>query len=524
MVRLIRKKHLVVIILLGILLFHFFNNFIWLKKDNRIDGPDSGWHLIESVKFYLAFKKILYSTESFFAKTEHSIQAFGHWPTGNWPPLIYFLSALINPHEFSLFRIRMYLNFIFYILLILSTYFLGKKCFNRRVGLIAAFLISFYPAVCAFSRQFGLDFPLFCLTATCVCLLVYAENFSKRGYSLLFGLSLGIAMLVKLQILFFLLMPLLYIISSIFSEKNSEKLKAILNLILSLTVAFILFYLYWGNKLGFIFSNFYEHAFTLYPFYTGKRTPALGPSTIPVFSLRNITFYLEGLLYYVSLFPFILFVCALVAILVSKNKWRLFFLLSLLVPYFIITFISVKWTRYALPLLVFMAVITAWSIDSLRLRYLKVVILCALVFNSMRLCFFNSWTINRLPYVPCRFFQTTIKDSVFPRLYPPDPYDYTRELEKDGVIPHIEQGLRDGKKIRIEFGGDSVEVNVALLYIYFQDDIFNNRIDIRSRMKLDFQDVDYIVLRSTDLLNKKELLKNYMILSRAGECVVLIKK
>lgn len=508
--------------MLGIILFHFFNNFIWLKKDNLIYGPDSSWHLIEVIKFHLAFKTILHSQASFFSKTEQLIHAFSNWQSFNWPPLIYFLSVLINPREVHPFYLRMYLNFIFYILLILSTFFLGKKCFNQRVGLIAAFLISFYPAVCAFSRHFGLDFPLLCLTTACVCLLVYSENFSKSGYSLLFGLSMGIATLVKLQVMFFLLVPLLYAILGIFREKNSKKLNTFSNFTLSFTAAFILFYLYWGNKLGFIFLNFCEHAFSLYPFYTGKITPALGTS-IPIFSLRNITFYLESLLFHASLFPFILFIFALMAFLISKNKWRFFFLLSLLIPYTIITFISVKWTRYALPLLVFMALISAWLIDSVRSRYLKAVILCALVFYCMRLVLLNSWSINNYVPVLYYFLKPTIKDAIFPGLYPPDSYDYTGELKRCGIIPYLEQELRDGKKIEIEFSGDNVEATMALLYLYFQDAIFNNRLDIRNRMNLDFQDADYIVMRDSDLLNKKELLKNYRILSRVKERVFLVK-
>lgn len=322
--------------------------------------------------------------------------------------------------------------------------------------------------------------------------------------------------------MFFLLVPLIYALSGIFREKNSEKLNAFSNFILSFTAASILFYLYWGNKLGFIFSNFYEHIFSLYPFYTDKITPALG-TLIPIFSLRNITFYLESLLFHASLFPFILFICALAAFLISKNKWRFFFLLSLLIPYFIITFISVKWTRYALPLLLFMALISAWFIDSLKLRYLKPVILCVLVFYCMRLNLLNSWSINNYAPVPYHFLKPTIKDAIFPGLYPPDAHDYTAELKKDGVIPHIEQGLREGKTIRIEFGGDNVEHAIVLLYIYFQEAIFNNRIDIQKRPKLDFQGADYIVMQDSDFLNKKELLKNYRILSRVRERVFLIK-
>ncbi|MFH1799913.1 MAG: glycosyltransferase family 39 protein [Candidatus Omnitrophota bacterium] len=518
------KKRWVVLILSGILLFHFVNNFIWLQKDNLIYGPDSAWHLIEAIKFHFTFKNILHSQASFFAQIGQWIQTFRYWPTTNWPPLVYFLSALINPQEIHLFSLRMYVNFIFYVLLVLSTYFLGKKCFNRRAGLIAAFLIGFYPAVCAFSRQFQLDFPLLCVTAACVCLLVYSENFSKRGYSLLFGLSLGMGTLVKLQIMVFLLVPLLYATFGIFRPQNSEKLNRSSNFILSTIIAFSLFYLYWGNRIGTMLTSFHDHLLIYYPFYTNK-TALVSVAPIPIFSLRNFTFYLEGLIAHVYLLPFILFICALVVLLISKNKWRFFYLFSFLIPYLIFSFISVKWTRYALPLLVFMAVISGWVINSIRLRYIKVAILCVLVFYSMRLYLTGSWTSHDgHSATPFCFFKSTLPDILFPGLIPPVAFDYTEELKKEGIIPHIEQGLRDGKAIRIAFSGDNVEDTIVLLYFYFQDAIFKKRIAIYERHVLDFQNADYIVMKDSDLLTEKELLRNYRVLSRIQGRVFLIKK
>ena len=521
---LIRKKHLVTIILIGIILFHFFDNFMWLSKDNFKDSiDDSHWHIIEAIKFHLVFKKILQTHSSLFVKTEQVFHAFRNVGTDNWPPMIYFLSALINPHELYLFRLRMYINFIFYILLILSVYFLGKKCFNRRIGLIAAFLISFYPAVYIFSRQFGLDFPLLSLTAVCVCLLLYSESFSNRGYSLWFGLSLGIATLVKLQIMFFLLVPLLYAIFSVLRQKNNKKFHAFSNLILSFILTFLLASLYWGNKLGIIFSNFCAHAFSLYPFYTGKRLFALG-SVNPIFSLRNMVFHLEGLLFQTYLHLFILFICSLSLFLLKKNKWRTFFLLNLLVPYLIFTFISVKWIRYTMPLLIFMAIISAWLVDSLRIKYLRVFILCVLVFYCLHVCILNSWVPNNYRPVT-RLYKSTInsKDSNTLFIHPPNLYDYIAEMKKGGIIPSIEQRLSEGKIIRIEFKGDNVEQIVARLYLYFQDAIFNNRIDIYQRPKVSFQDADYIVMRNSNLLEEKDLLKKYKIFSELGNNIFLIK-
>jgi hypothetical protein len=523
MERLMSKKHWVFIILSCILLFHFINNFIWLNKDNFIIAIDANWHIIETVKFHLALKKILLFQAPFFSKTGQLIHTFRYWPTMNWPPLVYFLSALMNPHEIHLFSLRMYINFIFFVLLILSIYFLGKKCFNRRAGLIAAFLISFYPAVGAYSRQFGLDFPLLAFISVCLCLLVYSENFSKRGYSLLFGLSLGMGTLVKLQIMFFLLAPLLYALGGIFRQNKGEKLNGCLNFIFSSAIALSLFYSYWGNRAGSILTSLHDQIFFSYPLYTAKTSLFLGVS-IPIFSLVNFVYYLESLLAHVYLLPFLLFVCAMTVLFISKNKWRFFYFFSFLIPYFIISFISVKSTRYALPLLVFMAVLSGWLVDSIRSRYMKILMLCLLIFYSVNFYFFNSWTHKRFFLVPRSFLKLTGKEISLSNLFPPHSCDYTGELKTAGIIPYIERQVRKGKIIKIAFIGlGRIEDPMALLYMYFQDAILNGKIIMRKGGASGFQDVDCIFIRESDLSTQKDPLKNYKILAGFRGSIFLIK-
>jgi Dolichyl-phosphate-mannose-protein mannosyltransferase len=521
MKRSMNKKLWVVMILAGILLFHFINNFIWFKKDNFVTTTDANWHVIEALKFHIAYNKILHSHESLLEKTVEVIQTFRYWPTTNWPPMVYFLSAIICPQKMHLFFLRMYVNFIFYIVLVLSAYFLGKKCFNRGAGLIAAFLISFYPAVFALSRQFGLDFPLLCSTAVCLCFLLYSENFSKRGYSLLFGLSLGLGTLVKLQIMFFLLAPLLYAIGGIFRAKNSEKLNGFSNFILSSAIAFGLFSLYWGNRVGIMAQSLLDHVFIYYPLYKAG-TSLTSSASIPIFSLPNVVYYLEGLLAHVYLFPFILFLCAMAVLFISKNKWRFFYLCSFLIPYFMISFISVKSTRYALPLLIFMAVLSGWLIDSIRLKYIKILTLCVLVFYAMNLYFLNSWTLERYVLVPRSFLKLLGGDMNLSNAHPPNAFDYTEELKKAGIIPYIEQKVGEGQIIRVEYQGVNVEDPIASLFIYFQNAIANGKISIRVETS-GFRDANFIVIREPDFFNKKDLFHGFRILARINGSVFLIK-
>jgi hypothetical protein len=151
--------------------------------------------------------------------------------------------------------------------------------------------------------------------------------------------------------------------------------------------------------------------------------------------------------------------------------------------------------------------------------------LCLLVFYSLGLFLFCSWELNTgYNFSTFNLFQFTLRDSVFPGLCPPATFDSNTELKKEGIISYIEEKLRDGKAIKIAFSGDNVEETIVLLYFYFQDAIFKKRITIHNRREADVPDADYIVTKDSDLVNEKDLLRNYRVLSRIKERVFLIKK
>ena len=523
-----RIKSLAIVILLGtFLFFHFLNNLIWLRIDRNPIGVDTVWHLIEAAKFQLLYRKIIHSDHSFFEKIKMIFFIFRVWQTDNcWPPFIYFLSSLINPNHFYLYRVRLYINFLFYLLITISTYFLGKRCFNRRVGLIASFLVSFYPSIYGFSRQLELDYSLIGLAALCLCLLLYSKNFSKRIYSLLFGLSLGIATLVKLQILFFLSAPLLYSVFKIFNKQTKEKHKLFLNLILSLLLTFFLFSLYWASKLHNTFLNFYGHAFSLYPFFKGQIFPILGEQKLPILSIKNFIFYFIHLLNHTSLLLFVLFIFALIQFLRKEKFWRGFFLLSLCVPYLIFTFISVKWARYILPLLPIAALISAWLIDSLRNKYLKRILLSVLAIYCIGFYFLTSWYVNFWSSFTFRYlfpFSFYIMEE-WPFSHPPNPNGYIGKFEKEEILPYIQNRLKNEEPIKIEFTEDTAEIALSL-YLFFQDYILNNKINIQQNHKLNFEDANYIIIMNIENLpSKNKLLKCYKILSELNKKIIFLEK
>ncbi len=375
----------------------------------------------------------------------------------------------------------------------------------------------------AFSRQFELDFPLAGLTALCVCVLINSEGFSESIDALLLGSSLGIASLVKLQILFFLCAPLFYSVWSIFSQENRGRCKALLNLALSFTLAYSIFSLYWGIKLKGLLVNFYQHAFSLYPFFKGSAPPVLGFEKVHILSLKNFTFYFISLLGHTSLPLFILFILALIKLINTKSIWRCFFLWSLLAPYFILTFLSVKWARYILPLVVFMAVLSAYLIDDLKLKYkyLKVTVIVGLIIYCLAIYFITSWQ-NRLPH---QFFPFSTQ---FQSPHAPNPNNYILKVVKNEIIPYIQNGQKKYGQVKLGFINDNGYFSgiALLLYLFFQEDILNGKVNIQVFQEgQSFMSVKYIVVRKDYFLSKNKSFEYYKkVIELKGLDAVILEK
>jgi len=103
-------------------------------------------------------------------------------------------------------------NSLYVALLLLSVYDIGQRIYSRKVGLLAAFLASIYPILFSLSRTSYVDYPLASIVALSVALLLRADGFRHGGFSLLFGLSLGLGVLTKWPFVVFLVTPLLYVI------------------------------------------------------------------------------------------------------------------------------------------------------------------------------------------------------------------------------------------------------------------------------------------------------------------------
>lgn len=146
------------------------------------------------------------------------------------------------------------LMFPFLPLLMISTYFIGKKILNLTIGAVSAFLVGLAPIVVAEYGVVYIDLPMAALTTASIALL-FSENI------LVASLMLSLAVLVKLPAITLLLAFTVYL----FKRKNIQRSSFLPLLLPLITLLSWLFYHY--QQTGWYLSrpgrlNYMPHTFS----------------------------------------------------------------------------------------------------------------------------------------------------------------------------------------------------------------------------------------------------------------------
>lgn len=215
---------------------------LWFAFDHDIPAWDQADYLTGSLNYWQAL--------------QHPQWFSPQWWTSFWqittkvPPLTYIATAIVQnlfgrgPDQATI------VNLFFSAILLISVYGLGKNLFNRQIGLWAAFLCQVLPAIYRYRLDFLLDYPLTAVvTFSFYCLTLwhlkketkFPEETSdstpplRRSAPLhtcpyawflagLFGLSLGLALMLKQTALLFLITPILWVEAAAIKQKAWGKL------------------------------------------------------------------------------------------------------------------------------------------------------------------------------------------------------------------------------------------------------------------------------------------------------------
>lgn len=205
-------------------------NYCMVKGFDYFPQGDAADHVIKSV---LAWRNLLSGQFSAFS-----------WGDAFYPPLLYQTTALfylIFPPGVESAMLSQWGILIF------SLYGLGKLLFSKTTGFLAVFFFLSCPLTLLWSYQYMLDLPAAAFTVLSFYLLLRSQDFTDSLYSRLFGLSLGLGMLLKWWVGYLLAGVLVYYFCRLYLGYFKSRLWRVAGLLLIAG----LFWAYWRAALHF---------------------------------------------------------------------------------------------------------------------------------------------------------------------------------------------------------------------------------------------------------------------------------
>ena len=354
------------------------SNIIWFKIDNTIIGNDSGRHLLFSVDFFYRFSDIIHSNAGIFNKLSNVIHVIGTGPLA-WPQglsLTAFISYSLLGR--SLFAAKMTL-LPYLIILLFSTYSIGRLLSSKFAGFIAAFLLFFYPIIFQSSRQYQLDLPLTALVTFIIYLLLKIDQFNDTKYCLILGIVSGFSMLIKGQTALFVTCPFLYMLF----RARPFKPKQLRNLFIALTLSVLIASIWWGPRINQVLPHLKWHIIDPAMNFCGN-TPFDWDKK---YSLESIFFHLWALCYS-SLRPFfaLLLIIALTLFLRQKMTYKGLFISWIIPAFLLISLVfTVKHSRFLMPILPALALISSFGLTNLQnIRARLIILTISIIFSFLQ--------------------------------------------------------------------------------------------------------------------------------------------
>lgn len=187
--------------LLLILAFALLGNLYWVQHNLVLVGHDASAYLETTVEYanlltvlspqtlFKAFTISPYRTPALFIV----VQPF-YWLFGN------------NMHS------AQGVNLLFLLVVIGLTFVLGKTSAGEQVGLFAALLVGLLPMMWAMARLFYTEMLLTAMVALNLLALYRCQGFTQRRWSLLWGTSLGVGLLVKWTMPIYVALPVAWVL------------------------------------------------------------------------------------------------------------------------------------------------------------------------------------------------------------------------------------------------------------------------------------------------------------------------
>lgn len=187
--------------LLSIITINVLGSLYWLRENVVLVGHDASAYLTTSLEY----------TEILAKLTPQSLFTALTYPPYRTPAIFILAQPFLRLFGPDMDSAQL-LNVTLLAIVIWLTYLLGAHLSNRRTALFAALLVGLFPMIAAMARLYYTELFLTAMVTLNLLALYYSRAFSKRSWSLVWGTSLGIGLLVKWTMPIYVALPLIWVL------------------------------------------------------------------------------------------------------------------------------------------------------------------------------------------------------------------------------------------------------------------------------------------------------------------------
>jgi len=270
-------------------------------------------------------------------------------------------------------------NYLFFLTGLYFIYKIGVELKDKQVGNVAMVLFALTPAVYGISRQYGhQEYHVMIAMITNIYCLIKLNDFKDRKWSILYGITVGLGLLIKDEFLPYFFMPWLYVVIRSLTDKTDKN--KIINILITILTGSLISGCHYFN--GSIINKILNEPWT---------------EPVPVFAFENLRITTIGLWEYLASMPiFLLFLIGLIYSFIkykNKNKWIL--IIWIIIPWLIITFMPHhKDPEYCLPFIPAMILFASLFISNIKKYLVKTLFIIFFIL----ICLFQFATVS---YVWC---------------------------------------------------------------------------------------------------------------------------
>jgi 4-amino-4-deoxy-L-arabinose transferase-like glycosyltransferase len=173
--------------LLLLLIAQLMASLYWIQTNITPYGRDAGGHLTRALQHAEILREVTWQT-LFQAITFHDFR----------PPALY-LAAQIPYRLFGWgMDSALYTNVVFLAVILLFTYLIAKRMMphSQWLPVLAVAVAGFLPMLAAMARTFYLDGFLTAALLVILYALLRSNNFTHKGWTVVWGIAIGVGMLV----------------------------------------------------------------------------------------------------------------------------------------------------------------------------------------------------------------------------------------------------------------------------------------------------------------------------------------